>query len=86
VNANPSIGTRATRHRGVQGPVRGREQNPVFPRGAEHPLHGRAGNALTPDNPYDVRTLEGSHLRWLTDPAPAALVLGEPAALTAPSA
>ncbi|MEV6576898.1 alpha/beta hydrolase [Streptomyces sp. NPDC051582] len=42
----------------------------------------REGNALTPDNPYDVRTLEGSHLKWLVDPAPAARVLGELAALT----
>ncbi|MEU8891249.1 alpha/beta fold hydrolase [Streptomyces sp. NPDC048442] len=37
----------------------------------------REGNALTPDNPYDVRTLEGSHLKWLVDPAPAARLLGE---------
>ncbi|MFC7817097.1 alpha/beta hydrolase [Streptomyces sp. NPDC057367] len=37
----------------------------------------REGNALTPDNPYDVRTLAGSHLKWLVDPAPAARVLGE---------
>ncbi|MEV8554665.1 alpha/beta hydrolase [Streptomyces glaucescens] len=43
----------------------------------------REGDALTPDNPYDVRTLEGSHLKWLTDPAPAARVLAELAALTA---
>lgn len=40
----------------------------------------REGDELTPDNPYDVRTLEGSHLKWLTDPAPAARVLGELAA------
>ncbi|BDM69678.1 hypothetical protein HEK616_31650 [Streptomyces nigrescens] len=46
----------------------------------------REGNALTPDNPYDVRTLEGSHLKWLIDPAPAARVLGELAALTTRSA
>lgn len=46
----------------------------------------REGNELTPDNPYDVRTLEGSHLKWLVDPAPAARLLGELAALTAPSA
>ncbi|GHH90815.1 alpha/beta hydrolase [Streptomyces capillispiralis] len=37
----------------------------------------REGNELTPDNPYDVRTLGGSHLKWLVDPAPAARVLGE---------
>lgn len=43
----------------------------------------REGNALTPDNPYDVRTLAGSHLKWLVDPAPAARVLGELSALTA---
>ncbi|MFF3751453.1 alpha/beta hydrolase [Streptomyces sp. NPDC002018] len=41
----------------------------------------REGNRLTPDNPYDVRTLGGSHLKWLLDPAPAARVLGELAAL-----
>ncbi|MER6047195.1 alpha/beta fold hydrolase [Streptomyces sp. NPDC001793] len=37
----------------------------------------REGNALTPDNPYDVRTLAGSHLKWLVDPAPTARLLGE---------
>ncbi|MFE3825558.1 alpha/beta hydrolase [Streptomyces sp. NPDC059092] len=37
----------------------------------------REGDELTPDNPYDVRTLEGSHLKWLVAPAPAARVLGE---------
>ncbi|WP_320780525.1 alpha/beta hydrolase [Streptomyces sp. CRN 30] len=37
----------------------------------------REGDALTPDNPYDVRTLPGSHLKWLVDPAPAARVLAE---------
>ncbi|MEU6818158.1 alpha/beta hydrolase [Streptomyces sp. NPDC046860] len=37
----------------------------------------REGDALTPDNPYDVRTLPGSHLKWLVDPAPAARLLGE---------
>ncbi|MET9294696.1 alpha/beta hydrolase [Streptomyces sp. NPDC003077] len=41
----------------------------------------REGNALTPDNPYDVRTLASSHLKWLVDPAPAARLLGELAAL-----
>ncbi|GGZ15167.1 alpha/beta fold hydrolase [Streptomyces poonensis] len=41
----------------------------------------REGDTLTPDNPYDVRTLESSHLKWLVDPAPAARVLGELAAL-----
>ncbi|MFJ9458482.1 alpha/beta fold hydrolase [Kitasatospora sp. NPDC101447] len=41
----------------------------------------REGDALTPENPYDVRTLTGSHLKWLVDPAPAARVLGEVAAL-----
>ncbi|MEU4356802.1 alpha/beta hydrolase [Streptomyces virginiae] len=45
----------------------------------------REGNALTPDNPYDVRTLASSHLKWLVDPAPAARVLGELAALTVPT-
>ncbi|MDX6762209.1 MULTISPECIES: alpha/beta hydrolase [Streptomyces] len=42
----------------------------------------REGDTLTPDNPYDVRTLDGSHLKWLVDPAPAARVLGDIAALT----
>ncbi|MFE1954338.1 alpha/beta fold hydrolase [Streptomyces sp. NPDC059524] len=42
----------------------------------------REGDALTPDNPYDVRTLASSHLRWLVDPAPAARVLADVAALT----
>jgi pimeloyl-ACP methyl ester carboxylesterase len=37
----------------------------------------REGDALTPDNPYDVRTLESSHLGWLVHPAQAAEVLGE---------
>ncbi|MGV9270870.1 alpha/beta fold hydrolase [Kitasatospora sp. NPDC003701] len=41
----------------------------------------REGDALTPDNPYDVRTLPGSHLKWLVDPAPAARILSEIAAL-----
>ncbi|GGT46336.1 alpha/beta fold hydrolase [Streptomyces purpureus] len=45
----------------------------------------REGNELTPDNPYDVRTLDGSHLKWLVDPAPAAKALAELATLTAPS-
>ncbi|MER5553579.1 alpha/beta fold hydrolase [Streptomyces sp. NPDC002793] len=35
----------------------------------------REGDALTPDNPFDVRTLEGSHLRWLVRPKPAAELL-----------
>ncbi|CAM5315182.1 hypothetical protein SPURM210S_06598 [Streptomyces purpurascens] len=30
----------------------------------------REGDRLTPDNPYDVRTLQGSRLKWLVDPAP----------------
>ncbi|MEU6522459.1 alpha/beta hydrolase [Streptomyces sp. NPDC046924] len=46
----------------------------------------REGDELTPDNPYDVRTLPGSHLKWLVDPAPAARLLGELATLPAPSA
>ncbi|MEU9086241.1 alpha/beta fold hydrolase [Streptomyces sp. NPDC048357] len=45
----------------------------------------REGDELTPDNPYDVRTLEGSHLKWLVDPAPAAHALGYLATLPAPS-
>ncbi|CAM5710198.1 alpha/beta fold hydrolase [Streptomyces fumanus] len=41
----------------------------------------REGDALTPENPWDVRTLPGSHLKWLVDPAPAARLLGGLAAL-----
>ncbi|MER7989249.1 alpha/beta hydrolase [Streptomyces noursei] len=41
----------------------------------------REGDALTPENPYDVRTLTSSHLKWLVDPAPAARLLGELAEL-----
>lgn len=37
----------------------------------------REGDALTPGNPYDVRTLPGSHLKWLVAPGEAARVLGE---------
>ncbi|WP_406148900.1 alpha/beta fold hydrolase [Streptomyces sp. NBC_01012] len=37
----------------------------------------READALTPDNPFDVRTLEGSHLRWLVHPRPAAELLGD---------
>ncbi|MBO0917708.1 alpha/beta fold hydrolase [Streptomyces laculatispora] len=40
----------------------------------------REANALTPDNPFDVRTLEGSHLRWLAHPKPAAELLADLAA------
>ncbi|MFB8022423.1 alpha/beta hydrolase [Streptomyces rubiginosohelvolus] len=35
----------------------------------------READALTPDNPFDVRTLEGGHLRWLVRPKPAAELL-----------
>ncbi|NEC16619.1 alpha/beta hydrolase [Streptomyces sp. SID8014] len=35
----------------------------------------READALTPDNPFDVHTLAGSHLRWLVHPGPAAAVL-----------
>ncbi|MFD0267820.1 alpha/beta hydrolase [Streptomyces sp. NPDC127106] len=45
----------------------------------------REGNELTPDNPYDVHTLDGSHLKWLVAPAPAARLLAELATLPAPS-
>ncbi|MFJ9342025.1 alpha/beta fold hydrolase [Streptomyces sp. NPDC101733] len=41
----------------------------------------REGDALTPENPYDVHTLTSSHLKWLVDPAPAARVLSGIAAL-----
>jgi pimeloyl-ACP methyl ester carboxylesterase len=37
----------------------------------------REGDALTPDNPYDVRTLDSSHLMWLVRPRPAAELLAE---------
>ncbi|MEL7978034.1 alpha/beta fold hydrolase [Isoptericola sp. F-RaC21] len=40
----------------------------------------REGDALTPDNPYDVRDLSSSHLGWLVHPAPAADLLAELAA------
>ncbi|WP_030761574.1 alpha/beta hydrolase [Streptomyces sp. NRRL F-2664] len=45
----------------------------------------REGDALTPGNPYDVRTLAGSHLKWLVDPAPAARALADLAAITEPT-
>ncbi|WP_406152886.1 alpha/beta hydrolase [Streptomyces sp. NBC_01023] len=35
----------------------------------------READALTPDNRFDVRTIEGSHLRWLVHPKPAAELL-----------
>jgi pimeloyl-ACP methyl ester carboxylesterase len=35
----------------------------------------REGDALTPGNPYDVHTLESSHLSWLVQPRAAAEVL-----------
>ncbi|MFB7916920.1 alpha/beta fold hydrolase [Streptomyces sp. NPDC056061] len=41
----------------------------------------READALTPDNPSDVRTLAGSHLRWLVHPEPAAEMFAELAAL-----
>lgn len=37
----------------------------------------READALTPDNPYDVRDLSSSHLGWLVHPAPAADLLAE---------
>ncbi|WP_069171408.1 alpha/beta fold hydrolase [Streptomyces griseus] len=40
----------------------------------------READALTPGNPFDVRTLEGSHLRWLVHPKPAAELLAALAA------
>ncbi|MGW5867239.1 alpha/beta fold hydrolase [Streptomyces sp. NPDC055239] len=36
----------------------------------------READALTPDNPFDVGTLESSHLSWLVHPKPAAKLLG----------
>ncbi|MFJ3197309.1 alpha/beta hydrolase [Streptomyces griseoviridis] len=35
----------------------------------------READARTPGNPFDVSTLEGSHLRWLVHPGPAAALL-----------
>ncbi|MFD0023402.1 alpha/beta hydrolase [Streptomyces sp. NPDC058382] len=35
----------------------------------------READVLTPDNPFDVRTLDGSHLHWLVHPKPAAELL-----------
>jgi pimeloyl-ACP methyl ester carboxylesterase len=35
----------------------------------------READELTPDNPFDVHTVPGSHLRWLVYPGPAAEVL-----------
>ncbi|MFE6158423.1 alpha/beta fold hydrolase [Streptomyces sp. NPDC056486] len=40
----------------------------------------READALTPDNPFDVGTLESSHLSWLVHPKPAAELLGALAA------
>jgi pimeloyl-ACP methyl ester carboxylesterase len=37
----------------------------------------REGDALTPDNPFEVRTLEGSHLHWLAHPRAAAELLAD---------
>ncbi|MFJ9175120.1 alpha/beta fold hydrolase [Streptomyces sp. NPDC102360] len=37
----------------------------------------REGDALTPDNPFTVRSLDSSHLKWLVDPGPAARVLAD---------
>lgn len=37
----------------------------------------REGDALTPDNPYQVRTLASSHLMWQLRPGPAADLLAE---------
>ncbi|MCX4672575.1 alpha/beta hydrolase [Streptomyces sp. NBC_01381] len=40
----------------------------------------READTLTPDNPFDVRTLQGSHLQWLVRPKPAAELLANLAA------
>lgn len=40
----------------------------------------READALTPDNVFDVATVESSHLRWLVHPKPAAQVLVDLAA------
>ncbi|MFF1696272.1 alpha/beta fold hydrolase [Streptomyces sp. NPDC058257] len=40
----------------------------------------READALTPDNPFDVGTLQSSHLSWLVHPKPAAKLLGALAA------
>jgi pimeloyl-ACP methyl ester carboxylesterase len=36
----------------------------------------READALTPDNPYDVHTLPGSHLAWMVRPRAAAELIG----------
>ncbi|MFG3258438.1 alpha/beta fold hydrolase [Streptomyces sp. NPDC048172] len=41
----------------------------------------REGDELTPGNPWDVRTLTSSHLKWLIDVEPTAQALGALAAL-----
>ncbi|NGN63516.1 alpha/beta hydrolase [Streptomyces sp. A7024] len=41
----------------------------------------READTLTPDNPFDVRTLQSGHLRWLVHPKPAAEALAAIAAL-----
>jgi hypothetical protein len=46
----------------------------------------REGDALTPDNPYDVHTLESSHLMWLVRPRPAAELLAGLAVSEPPAA
>ncbi|MEU5950794.1 alpha/beta fold hydrolase [Streptomyces sp. NPDC047525] len=40
----------------------------------------READALTPDNPFDVGTVESSHLSWLVHPKPAAKLLADLAA------
>lgn len=40
----------------------------------------REGDALTPDNPYRVRTLMSSHVGWLIRPAEAAMQMAQIAA------
>ncbi|GHH70458.1 alpha/beta fold hydrolase [Promicromonospora soli] len=45
----------------------------------------REGDALTPDNPYDVHSLASSHLMWLVRPRPAAELLAGLASGEAPA-
>lgn len=44
----------------------------------------READALTPGNPYDVHTLDSSHMLWLVRPRPAAELLARIAAATEP--
>ena len=53
--------------------VRLSEDNSIPPAMQDRMIH--EGDALTPGNTYDVRSLTSSHLRWLVHPRPAAELL-----------